>query len=65
MIQVTAGCLKTMQEHEAQLMAKGYRKVGAHSKVGPMEYSKTDDHAGGQGWSFTLTWNDPEFRGIE
>jgi hypothetical protein len=65
MIQVTAGHLQKMQAQEAKLMAEGYKKVGPNAKVRPMEYSKTDDYAGEQGSSFTLTWNDPYFHGVD
>jgi len=58
MIQVAAGHVANMQELELELLAKGYKEVGHRSKVGPMEYSKTKDFAGGK-WSFSLTWNDP------
>jgi len=57
MIQVAAGHVTYMQELESELLAKGYKEIGPHSKVGPMEYSKRTDFASGK-WSFSLTWND-------
>jgi hypothetical protein len=57
MIQVAVGHLTRMQKFESELLAKGYKEVETQSKVGPMEYSKTNDFASGI-WSFSLTWND-------
>jgi len=56
MIQVVAGHAAKMQEKEAQLRSQGYKQVANHSEIGPMEYKKKEDFAGGQ----LLTGNDPD-----
>ena len=46
-----------MKELEDELRAKGYHRVGALSKLLPMEYIRQDDFA--DKLNCTLTWNDP------
>ena len=57
MIRVAAGSVAKMHLLEADLRARGFKRVGAVSKVAPMEYIKQDGFSD-EDWAFTLTWND-------
>ena len=58
MIRVAAGSVAKINLLEDDLRAQGFKRVGALSKVAPMEYSKQDVFSD-EDWAFTLTWNDP------